>query len=613
MVKLDISDNKIMKNKYSNILFLVIFMYGLFFSVFRINDSDEGYILTASMRILHGELPYKDFFLHTPPVSYYAMAALFRIFGQQLIVARVATVVIGLLISILLYLISLKIMTRKAALISPLIFMFWGTAHASYPSFAWFGLLFALISLYLFILSLEREHFWYIFGAGFFIGMSFLSKQNIGTCTLIVFILFLLVDRLLSAYFGIKKASNIALIKNLILLISSFVIPVIITVYLFYLKGALPDFIKYVFWVAAKSGISRRLILPFHSIRLPQLIIFTIYMLIFYVAVKNRNRAKIANLSMFLGAIFIFLIIFAVIWERRLMYFNYSLDHIKAGAVFGFFNLLVLVCDVTIVLFFIKIKDISATIYIRRKKVLLLAIFALLYAWAGLFISRDLLHHIFSFPPTFIVIAYVFYQAKLYIWKKARHFYKDREKSEVFARFPLNCVVIFPIIYFLLLGFATNINNEVFRDSEPPLYKMSVPVRLERSKYILADPESARDITGLVNFLSNAATQNEKIFYTYSQDGEIYFLANRVPASFFHFIHGDTVKPSDQGRIIDDIIKNKTRFIFMTTERFNNSAKLCDPKYNSNTYNIEKYIHDNYKLQKEFGKFVVLKRGWDRP
>lgn len=580
----------------------------MFFMVFRVNDTDEGYILTASMRILHGELPYKDFFLHTPPISYYAIAVLFKVFGQQLIVARIATVVIGLLISILLYLISLKIMTKKAALIASLIFMFWGTGQVSIPSFAWFGLLFSLASLYLFLISLEKKNFWCICSVGFFAGMSFLSKQNLGICTLMVFILFILADRLFNLYLGIKKTSNVIAIKNLILLTISFFIPIIITAYLFYLKAALPDFIRYVFLVAAKSGIERRLILPFHSIRLPQLTMFVIYMLFFYLAVKNRNNNKIVNLIVVLEAFFLFFIIFAVIRERMSLHFSYFLDYVKAGALFGFFNLLILACNVVIILFFVQLKDMSVALYMRRRKVLLLAIFALLYAWAGLFISRDLLHHIFSFPPTFVVMAYLFYQIKLHIWERARHLYRDRQKSKAFAGFTLNCLVIFPVIYFMLLGFSVNINNEVFKDGEPALYKMFTPMKIERLRYILADPESAQDVTELVIFLNDATSQNEKIFYTYFSDTEIYFLANRIPGSFFYFIYGDTVKPSDQDKIISDIIKNKVRFIFMLTERFNDSDRLCDPKYNFNSYKVEKYIYDNYNLRKKIGRFTVLEK-----
>lgn len=237
--------------KYVYAIFLLIFLYLLFFSIFRINDCDEGYILTASMRISRGEMPYKDFFLHTPPIAYYTVAAAFKIFGQQLIVGRILTAIIGLLIALALYLISGRLMPLAYALIPPLIFMFWGTGHVNIPSFAWFGLLFALVAVYFFIRFLETETAWFIFLAGIFASASFMSKQNLGLCALMVFLLFLVIDEAAHYYFKLKSRN---FFKNIALLFLAFVLPVVIIAYLFYLKNILPEFLKYNFFVAAQSG-----------------------------------------------------------------------------------------------------------------------------------------------------------------------------------------------------------------------------------------------------------------------------------------------------------------------------------------------------------------------
>ena len=212
-------------------IFLLLLLYLLFFSIFRINDCEEGYILTASMRILNGELPYKDFFLHTPPITYYAVAAVFKIFGSYLIVARILIAILGLSIAILLYLISGKIMPKIYAFIPPLIFMFWGTGQVNIPSFAWFGLLFALVSVYAFISFLDHENSWLIITAGLFSGFSFLSKQNLGFCLLIVFIMFFMIDRVLKAYLKIGT-SNKELIKNLLLLTIFFILSCYTAIYM---------------------------------------------------------------------------------------------------------------------------------------------------------------------------------------------------------------------------------------------------------------------------------------------------------------------------------------------------------------------------------------------
>ena len=568
--------------RYVYAVFLLIFLYFLFFSIFRINDCDEGYILTASMRILNGELPYKDFFLHTPPLTYYAVAAVFKIFGQQLIAGRILTVIIGLLIALLLYLISRRIMSLAYALIPPLIFMSWGTGQVNIPSFAWFGLLFALGSVYAFIAFMDHEDSWSMMIAGIFSGLSFLSKQNLGLCTLAVFMIFLIINR--------------ARLKNLLLLTIFFIIPILAASYLFYIKGALAQFIKYVFFIGAESGIRRMQIFPYPGIQFPQVIMAAVYCAFFYLTIRRLRKKKTAFPFNILMGIFLLLVIFTVVFERTLPHFNRFLDYVKTGAIRGFFDFLVFSCIISIVLSVMAIRKKRREGCKTEMAVFFLSIFALLYIWAGLFISRDMLHHIYSLPPAFILAGYIFYRLGSRL--------SDKADRGIYS----NYAIVFPVIFILVLGFVTNLNNEVFRDSEMPLYKLQSTVKLERAKFILTDAEYAKDITGLVNFLDAETAEKEKIFYTYFPDSEIFFLADRMPASFFHFIYSDTVRAGDEVRIINDIVRDRTRMIFLPAYQFVAIEKLPGPSGNGNVYDLERYIKANYALKKSFGRFIVLER-----
>lgn len=574
-----------LKGRYLLIIFAVIFLYLTAFSIFRINDTDEGYILTSSMRILNGQLPYRDFFIHTPPVTFYAIAGLFRVFGQSLIAARIFTSLIGLLISILLYLISLRIIPSvRYALIPSLIFMFWGTAQVNYPSFAWFGLLFALASAYLFVLFLDRRSAVLLIGAGLLSGISFMSKQNLGLCVFVTLALFVIVNRFFSG----------RVIKNLLLLILSFMTPVVIMTYFFYLNGALPDFIEHVIFVAAQSGISRMEIFPYPSVKFPQIIIWGAYLSIFCLAIRRASKGRsFFSLGILMGAI-LSLVTISVMAERMLSATNYFLDHIKTGAIRGFYNFLVIGCLYSLVISVTGMVKGDEKKTEGEIKVAFLSTFALSYIWAGLFISRDMLHHIFSLPPTYILAGYLFYKI-------------DLSMTGIYSHLRSYAVTL-PIIYFMAIGCAVNLNNEVFRDAEGPLYGMRFPVKVERAKYILADRESARDITELVLFIDKDTAKDEKIFYSYWPDGEIYFLADRLPASFYHFLHVDTVKPGDQPSIISDIDANRTRLVFVPKWRYDDRAALSSSAHNTNTYKIEKYIYDNYKVKRSFDRFAVLER-----
>ena len=50
---------------------------------------DEGVILTGAFRVLHGDIPSKDFYVTYGPGQFYVVAALFKIFGINALVARV--------------------------------------------------------------------------------------------------------------------------------------------------------------------------------------------------------------------------------------------------------------------------------------------------------------------------------------------------------------------------------------------------------------------------------------------------------------------------------------------------------------------------------------------
>lgn len=67
-----------------------------------INTFDEGFIASGAMLILRGQLPMRDFFVIYGPGQYYLQAALYGLFGEDLLVSRLAHVLtlggIGLLV-----------------------------------------------------------------------------------------------------------------------------------------------------------------------------------------------------------------------------------------------------------------------------------------------------------------------------------------------------------------------------------------------------------------------------------------------------------------------------------------------------------------------------------
>ena len=65
-----------------------------------LNIYDEGIIVYGATRVMHGEIPYRDFWTQYSPGQLYALAGLFRLFGVQIAVERWWDVVIRALLAL---------------------------------------------------------------------------------------------------------------------------------------------------------------------------------------------------------------------------------------------------------------------------------------------------------------------------------------------------------------------------------------------------------------------------------------------------------------------------------------------------------------------------------
>jgi len=88
--KPDMKDARIRKmNKYGlpAAIYALSFCYYLTYYNVGISLSDEGYFVASTMRILNGQVPFRDF-LYYPPGANYMVAGLFKVFGPDLILER---------------------------------------------------------------------------------------------------------------------------------------------------------------------------------------------------------------------------------------------------------------------------------------------------------------------------------------------------------------------------------------------------------------------------------------------------------------------------------------------------------------------------------------------
>ncbi len=89
------------------------------------NVYDEGMVLTGAMRVLHGQLPHRDFYTNYGPAQYYVLAALFRLFGQSVLTARVYDIALKSALLAGFYALLIPLVRRPVAVFATALALCW--------------------------------------------------------------------------------------------------------------------------------------------------------------------------------------------------------------------------------------------------------------------------------------------------------------------------------------------------------------------------------------------------------------------------------------------------------------------------------------------------------
>ncbi|HUQ89348.1 MAG TPA: glycosyltransferase family 39 protein [Vicinamibacterales bacterium] len=155
------------------------------------NLLDEGSTAAQALRIIHGDLIYRDFFTVVTPASYYTVASLFQIFGASLIVLRWTALVTGLAILLITLTVARRLMVWPFAAAAGLFTTVWGWFLVTPNFYSLEAALLSLIALACYVHGagapaapkrLREGGRWIVF-AGIATGLTALTKQNVGAYT----------------------------------------------------------------------------------------------------------------------------------------------------------------------------------------------------------------------------------------------------------------------------------------------------------------------------------------------------------------------------------------------------------------------------------------------
>jgi 4-amino-4-deoxy-L-arabinose transferase-like glycosyltransferase len=211
-------------------------------------EGDEGVYAYMGQRIMAGEVPYRDYFDHKPPVVYYIYAFILKSFGQTIFSIRFATALLSLLTTIFIFLVGRRMFSEVFGLISAFLYALFSGGpliEGAGSNTEVFMVLFLMVAFYFFTGKRTARD---LFFCGLFSGLAFMTKQ-VAALNFLVFLIFSMIGigKLGEGEdAGIDWFPNLHPISGFYLILGFLMFPLGFTLY-FWLNRGLAEFIDYAF------------------------------------------------------------------------------------------------------------------------------------------------------------------------------------------------------------------------------------------------------------------------------------------------------------------------------------------------------------------------------
>jgi hypothetical protein len=170
----------------TRVVLALLFALGLWFLTVQLKSAanfyDEGLILLNAERITRGELPYRDYWTLYSPGYFYLVAAVFKLAGPDMLVARYLDIALRFLLTLEVYLLARRLTGRWVALIPWAFVTLWlgSIRFYSYPAFpATAAILLVMLLLWQYLNGRGRPRLWLAL-AGAAVGTTALLRLDFG-------------------------------------------------------------------------------------------------------------------------------------------------------------------------------------------------------------------------------------------------------------------------------------------------------------------------------------------------------------------------------------------------------------------------------------------------
>ncbi len=208
-------------------LLLIIFLYFLVGLRLFLHKGifDEGLATYGAVRVLNGDIPYRDFWTLYTPAEFYLLAIIFKIFGASIIVERMLNVIIHLLIVIAIYFIIKGLFPERFVLLCCFLVSVWLrrmiTESYSYSLAVPPAIFFVILSCWFLERYFSTTRRKYLIISGFLVGIVVLFRQDFGFYTIVseYFVIFIFLYNN-----ALEKSPIIIIRKSMSYLLGIFVI-----------------------------------------------------------------------------------------------------------------------------------------------------------------------------------------------------------------------------------------------------------------------------------------------------------------------------------------------------------------------------------------------------
>ncbi len=564
--------------------FTILITFHPYFLYGEIKFDELGLYLPAIDAVLHGAIPYRDFFYLRGPGEIYVPAFLMSIWGENITVlsvyfyvGTVLTLLICVFIAMQIYRSRLILYIMVPVLIARtfprVVFTYWGGFR--------YGL--GLMVIWMAIRFLKKERFLWIWGAGLLSGLCFFTSVEIGVCAITGISIALLISYLMKIHDQrlIQKASTIYFLGML-----TFSIP-----YIFYMieTNSLMDYMRSVYVVLTKM----QTVMDIHQVvPMPRNILEALGVML------NPAHDNFKHLT---PAYFYLMMIVYLIYRVKKRQF--SKDHLSVVCLAGY----------GVVLYVSAFRNIWASQFemaLQPEKILLFWVFEEICLWKR---------------PEQVLSLNSLYDA-MTVW--ANSFRQNIKPRAV--RIPFGNIFLIVLIC-SSLGYAIQRYNKRFFPFQYACYRLfgkntgkliplsqikTKQLTLARARGMTVPLEQAQEVETITTFIQEHTAPGEKVFM-FPELGVYSFMVDRPFVGRFPVVTLSWFNDDWHQELLRDLIRQRPNYAVLTKNLPENffSVYFKRPK-NKEFYDaVVDYIQLHYHVKKETktARIYQLKRNTDHP